>query len=136
MNKRGICTIFVIVTLVVLGIIGCDYIKWGAGKIATYTCKAIRPIAAQGKKQMISRWDAKRPQCIDELPIVRKCVVDTQNKLSFTSNVSMCEDIAEALAKQIAGYVAKKCEANEDKVFKDVKNMKELCQGLILLGML
>lgn len=134
MNKRGLCTIFVLVNLMAFGIIGCDYLKGIWKKAEKQGCKGIVALAEQGKKQLVSRYDAKRPQCVDELPVIRKCIATGEYVSAKGAEVEICEQVADEVAKMLAKEVAKRCEANEAKLYKDIKNMKELCAALIALG--
>lgn len=136
MNKRGICTIFVIVTLVVFGIIGCDYAKWMWNKIEGQGCKGILAVVKQTKKQLVSHYDAKRPECIDELPVIKHCVATGEYLTAKSGEVDACKMIMDEMAKSLSKNIAKRCEANYDKLYKDIKNSKELCNALIAIGFL
>ena len=136
MNKRGICTIFTVVFIMTLGIIGCDYAKWMWNKIEGQGCKGILAVVKQTKKQLVKRYDAKRPECIDELPVIKHCVETGEYLSAKSGEVDACKMIMDEMAKALSKNIAKRCDANYDKLYKDIKNSKELCNALIAIGFL
>ena len=121
-----------------LSFVGCDYVKSLWHKAEAGSCKAIVLLADQAKNQLVSRYDAKDPACIDRLALVKKCRPDPTLKTEGFSigggSIDTCKEIADQAAHIMAADVAKKCQANEDKIYKDMKNVKELCNALVALG--
>lgn len=125
-----------VIILSLILILGCDYAKWMWKQIEGQGCKGILSCIKPMKKQLVSRYDSKRPECLDELPIVKHCVATGEYLTVKSGEVDVCKVAMEEVSKALSKKIASSCDANYDKLYKDIKNSKELCNALIALGFL